>query len=101
MYLWLLRREVEGIGHRLGDRVGAMDIGQGEDFPHMGRGVAVQVQQALVILGCLRAEGEEARERVGILGVAAYAISALAGSGSAMSRWRFQQRTGRAIRCRW
>ena len=37
----------------------------------MRKRVAAPLQQALVVLGCLRRQGEEARERVGLLGMTA------------------------------
>lgn len=50
MYSWLLRLERQGIGHRSGHRLLAVDVGQGEDLAHMRQGIAAPLQQAGVVL---------------------------------------------------
>ncbi len=49
----------------------SMAVGQGEDLAHMRQGIAAPLQQAGVVLGRQRRQGEEAPEHLRVLGVAA------------------------------
>ena len=62
--------ESEGVLHRSGDRLGAVDLAQGDDLLHVMAGIEAALGERLVIGFGLGREGEEAPEELLLAGIA-------------------------------